>query len=58
MDENKVLLLLQLVNNLDNIYLDLEKAYNSSDKPRFDKSKKAVLELQSKLNFLLTKNVA
>ena len=56
MDENKVLLLVQLVNNLDRIYLDFEKAYASSNKLKFDNSKNAIMELQNKINFILTKN--
>jgi len=56
MDENKVLLLVQLVNKLDENYSNLEKAYNNSNKINFENSKKAVFELQNKINFILTKN--
>ena len=54
MEENKILLLVQLINNLAENYNHLEKAYDSSDKENFDNSKKIILELQNKIDLLLS----
>lgn len=55
MGENKVLLLAQLVNNLNENFANFEKSYNSSDKQEFDTAKKALIESQRQINFLLSK---
>lgn len=53
MDESEVMLLYQLAGNLKE-NLDLfTKSFESSDKESFEKSKKALLEIQSKINFIL-----
>jgi hypothetical protein len=55
MDETKLALLVQLIENLRENYASLERAYNSADKEAFDKSKKALLEIQSKIKLLADK---
>ncbi len=53
MEGNQLMLMLQLVNKLDESAKDFEKAYNSSDKEKFDLLKKTILELQKKIEFIL-----
>jgi hypothetical protein len=53
MEESKILILLQLVRTLDENFLIFEKAYNTSDKEKFDSSKNAILDFQRKINFLI-----
>jgi hypothetical protein len=53
MNEGKLVLLTHLINALDRAFGDFEKAYDGSDKENFDNSKKAVLDVQKKINFLL-----
>lgn len=55
MEENKIFLFVQLVNNISASFERLERAYNESNKEAFDYSKKALLENQKKLNILLGK---
>jgi hypothetical protein len=53
MDSGKIILLAQLINNLKENFVIFEKAYNESDKEKFDESKKIILELQHKIDFLM-----
>jgi hypothetical protein len=53
MEEEKLMLLMQLTKSLKDNFDVLKKAYDSSDKEDFDMSKKALLEMQKKINFLL-----
>jgi hypothetical protein len=56
MENNKVLLLLQLINSLNGNFEVLEKSYNNQNKEDFDNSKKAILEIQKRINFILKKS--
>lgn len=53
MEEGKLMLLTQLVNSIESNFNSLEKAYNDSDKEKFDLSGSAVLELSNKINSVL-----
>lgn len=53
MEDNKVLLLSQLLSLLQSNFENFEKSYLNKDKENFDKSKKALLEVQKKLNYVL-----
>lgn len=55
METNKIMLLLQLVNRLEEAYKDFEKAYNDSNKESFDHAKKIIIELSNKINLALPK---
>jgi len=55
MDINQVMLLSQIVNQLKENFGIFEKAYNENDKENFDSSKKLILELQKKINFIAKK---
>jgi hypothetical protein len=51
--EDNIILLLQLVRHLESSVQGLEKAYNNSNREQFNKYKKAVLDFQNKLDFVL-----
>jgi len=52
--ENEELLLLAQLSELkEEIFFDLEKAYNTKDKKRFDNAKQRILEAYKKMEFLL-----
>jgi hypothetical protein len=53
MDSGKITLLTQLVSGLKDNFVIFEKSYKESDKENFDRSKKIILELQHKIDFLL-----
>jgi len=53
MDNQKILLLSQLVDGLSEVKIKLEEAYNSQDKKRFDQGKEAILDFQKKIDYLL-----
>jgi len=53
MDEGKLMLLLQLVSYLGQSFEVFKKAYEASDKEKFDEAKKSMLEAQKKAEFLL-----
>lgn len=55
MENNNVMLLMQLMNALSENFKTFEKSYTEQNKESFDNSKKALLELQGKINFILTK---
>ena len=47
------MMLSQLVNRMDETVFALEKAYNSSDKEKFESSKNAILDFSKKIDFIL-----
>jgi hypothetical protein len=53
METSKIMLLLQLAQNLDNKFSILEEAYKDSDREKFDLAKKSIIDLNNKINFLL-----
>lgn len=53
MEETRLMLLVQLIENLKENYKSLEGAYGSSDKEMFDNSKRSILELQNKIKVLV-----
>lgn len=53
METNKILLLLQLMNGLIEGFNSFQKSYTERDKEKFETSKKAMLENQAKINFIL-----
>lgn len=53
MDSGKITLLTQLITGLKDNFVIFEKAYQDSDKENFDRAKNIILELQSKIDFLL-----
>jgi len=53
MDNDKILLLSQLINGLQEINVEFEKSYKANDKKKFDKAKQAILEFQKKIAYLL-----
>ncbi len=53
MDSGKITLLQQLVAGLRDNFVIFEKAYHESDKEKYDRAKKIILELQYKIDFLL-----
>jgi hypothetical protein len=53
MEDNKILLLSQLMNGLIEGFNNFEKSYSEQDKVTFESSKKAILETQGKINFIL-----
>ena len=55
MESDKLILLAQLIESLNNNVKELEKAFKNNDKEDYDISKKAILDFQSKINFLLEK---
>jgi len=54
MENNKILLLAQLTNSLIENFEIFQKAYAEQNKENFDRSKRAILEIQSRINFTLT----
>lgn len=55
MEESNLSLLLQLVRNIESKSEVLEKAYNVSNKEDFDRAKKEIMEISSKINIVLKK---
>lgn len=55
MDPAKIMLLVQLVNQLNENSNSFEKAYIKQDKESFDESKKNILDLQKKISLVLKK---
>ena len=53
MENNNVLLVSQLVGSLMANFEIFEKAYTEKNKENFDERKKAMLEVQAKINFIL-----
>ena len=53
MKKESILLLSQLISSLEEAGKDLEEAYNTKDKKRFDSSKSAILDFQDKISFLI-----
>ncbi len=53
MEANQLMLLFQLITRLDENVKEFERGYNLSEKEKFDSSKKAILELHKKIDFLL-----
>jgi hypothetical protein len=53
MEDNKILLLSQLMNGLIEGFNSFEKSYSEKNKETFESSKKAMLEAQKKINFVL-----
>ena len=53
MQENKVMLLAQLVEGLREAHSQLEESYLKNNKKSFDSSKKALLDFQNKISYLL-----
>jgi hypothetical protein len=53
MEETRLMLLMQLIENLRDNFQVFESSYESSDKEKFDSSKKAMIEIQSKIKFLI-----
>ena len=52
-NENRIMLLSQLINGLSDNFQKFEKAYENSNKEDFDSSKAAILELQKKIEYIL-----
>jgi hypothetical protein len=55
MEDNQILLLSQLLNSIIENFNSFQKSYAEQNKELFDSSKKAILEVQSKINYLLKK---
>lgn len=53
MEGGKILLLSQLMASFDENFLSFKNAYDAKDKESFDKSKKALLEIQHRIDYLL-----
>jgi hypothetical protein len=53
MEGGKIIILAQLINTLRENYAVLKSSYNESNKEKFEQVKKIILELQSKIEFLL-----
>jgi hypothetical protein len=53
MNQNRIMLLSQLVNSLGENYHKFELAYNDSNKEEFDSSSAIIIELQKKIAYLL-----
>ena len=58
MEYNNLLLIMQLIRSMGYQVEAFEKAYNNSDKDKFESSKKSLLELQNKINFIIKNNVS
>lgn len=56
MENNNVLLLAQLLAILKSNFENLDKAYSDKDKENFDRAKKAILEIQKKISYIITKS--
>jgi len=54
MVSSNVILMTQIINALEESSFDLEESCNRQDKEKFDRSIKKVLELQKKLDYLIT----
>lgn len=52
-ENDKILLLAQLVDNLSRSFNEFENSYDSADKKKFDIAKEALLESQNKISLLL-----
>ena len=53
MENNKVMLLFQLISSLEDNFNSIQKAYTSNDKEVFDKSKKAILDISNKIGIVI-----
>ena len=53
MQENKSMLLAQLIEGMREAHSDFEQSYSKNNKKSFDNSKKALLDFQTKIAFLL-----
>ena len=53
MENSKIMLLFQLVSSLEDNVNSFSKSFNSQDKEKFDLSKKALLEIQKKIAYIL-----
>ena len=53
MEQNKILLLSQLIAILNESAGNLETAYELQEKEKFDSAKSSILDIQNKINFLL-----
>ena len=56
MEENKIMLLLQLVSRSSETFINFERAFNNSYKEEFDSARNSLLDLHKKINFLLRNN--
>jgi len=52
-DQNKIILLAQLVESMQEAEKGFEEAYEKQDKKKFESSKVAILDLQGKINTLV-----
>ena len=50
---DKILLLAQLIEGMEENNIILEKAYNNNNKKRFEESKKVLLDFQNKINIII-----
>lgn len=57
MSGNKILLAAQLINSMNEQVLVLEKDYQNSEKEKFENHKSAILDLQKKINLLLSEKI-
>ncbi|MEK6885493.1 MAG: hypothetical protein AABX17_00845 [Nanoarchaeota archaeon] len=53
MNSAQLMMLSQLINRLDENAITLEKAYNSSDKEKFEASRNAIIEFYKKIDFII-----
>jgi phage portal protein BeeE len=53
MDNDKIMLLAQLIDSMKESARQLEAAYNANDKKKFDAGKQAIFDFQTKINFLI-----
>jgi len=53
MENNKVMLLFQLMSSLGDNFNSIQKAYSSNDKEVFDKSKSIILDISKKIELVL-----
>jgi len=51
--DDKIILLAQLVDSLEQSFKILVQAYEKQDKKRFDQAKAGISDFQSKISFLL-----
>ena len=50
---NNIVLMYQIIDSMAQYASDMEKAVSLSDKEKFDKSKKSIVEAQSKIDNLI-----
>lgn len=53
MNNDKIMLLAQLIDSMKESVRQLEAAYNTKDKKKFDANKQALLDFQNKLRILI-----